>query len=80
LDGVGFRAPVGEKWSEPMFVQYRTQAVKEFDVPRVGQVVDDYADGSSPPLGETARCRVRAITELGDSLQHRPPLYVTDSW
>ena len=78
LDGIGFGPPVRQERAEPMLVQYRTQAVEELDVPGVGQVVDDHADGPGAPLGQAARHRVRAVPEFVDSLEHGPPLLLTD--
>ena len=76
LDGVGFGATVGEERAKPVFVQHRAQPVEEFDVPGVGQVVDDDADRPGAPLGEAARHRVGPVSELGDGLEHGLPLLV----
>ena len=68
LDGVGLSAPVGEQWAEAVLVQHRAQPVEEFDVPGVGQVVDDHADRSGAPLGEAARYRVGPIPSSATAL------------
>ena len=73
-DGVRFGVAVGEERAEPVPVQRGPQTVEKLDVPGVGQVVDDDTDGPGAALGEAARHRVRAVTQLGDGLQHRSAL------
>ena len=59
-------------------MQDGAQPVEELNVPGVGQVVDDDADGSGAPFGEAARDRVGSVAQFGDGVEHGLPFRLGD--